>query len=151
MPTTTAPLAAGENSPSVLVLYAAVRTAVRYELPCQGRLRRLVRQENNRQVLRAVTNEFALLAAAEVAQVAPAATEDYGPSISLARHAVAATTMVWKVRAVAQGVQAQAPSDEVWELFAMIATVVYHRARADNTLMRLVEFIDSVAGEISEL
>lgn len=140
-------LPAGENTPTRLVLFAAVRTVTHYELPFLGKLRRLLRHENDELTLRWLTKQFAEMAAREIAE------SDTGsdPAVSLARSVVAATTMAWKVRAVAQGAQAMAPSDEAWELFAMIATVVFHRSLAENDTLALLEFIESMAGQISEL
>lgn len=149
--TPTGDLDAGENSPSRLVLVAAIKTAEQYELPQRGKLRQLVRRFDELAVRR-LAKDYAAMAKQELTESDIARRmEDYDVAVGLARSVVAATTLVWKVRQVAQGAQSVAPSSEVWELFAMITTVVYGRAREKNDTLGLVTFVDELTMQISDL
>lgn len=155
MPVTDADQMPGENSPTELILFAAIRMAEQYHLPAQGRLRRLVRHPDDELSLRKLSKEYGRLALTDIlhGDVAKHAADDhdYDPPIALARSVVAATSMVWKIRVAAQGMLTVAPSMEVWELYALIATVVYNRARAEGDTLALTEFVDDLARQITDL
>jgi hypothetical protein len=145
----------GENSPSKLVLFAAIQMVQQYNLPGVGRLRTLVRHPEDELRLRKLSKEYGRLAISDILSGGPAqdggADPDYDPAILLVRSVVAATTVVWKIREVAQGGLAASPSMEVWELFAMIATVAYDRARSQGQTLGMIEFVATLAQQIAEL
>lgn len=148
----TQPLPDGENSPTRLVLFAALRLVERHDLPHVGRLRRLTVNQDDSQALMNLARAY--LAAARHAVGEGTALRDapgWDAGDVLVRDTVAATTIAHKIHAAACGVRAVAPSYEAWQVLAMVTLLVYVRDGDGNATHELIAYVNELAVEIAGL
>lgn len=147
----------GQNSPTTLVLTAAIRLAVGHDLTGQGRLRQLLRHPDPTRLMQAARGYTAqardALAAGDDHRRATDPTTDPAHALAdaLALNAIAATTLALPLRDAATGTGDTAPTTEAWALLAAIVLRLYIDARQNNTLYPLATTITDLAAELRNL
>lgn len=133
-----------ERTPTQRLMACAAQIARHYELPQQDIIATLAQGADGFE-LRTMGRVLLEQAATDllVAQMATETTLE--TALTLAMHCGWAATLAYTLRAAVMAGSAAPPTDEAWELLMLMTTLLYVRARHNNTLFELTTFYSDLA------